>query len=239
MDRLRSQLPVEDRLRLEQHHDSVRRLERSLASGASCTPPARPADRGLDATHADPRGNARTLFELVRLAFECDLVRSVSFMCGVELQSGDPYVWDPDSIPRSEGVNMHETNHNQYYDSAAWEAMTAYNRSIVACFGDFVRELQRGTNSFADTVLVYGGPMSNSQFHFNRSCPFLLASGENVRLAKNVYRRYGSWTWDQAYAGGISQTHVLTTAAQAVGLVDLEHFGDPRVDSSVLGELLS
>ena len=89
-------LSPSDRLKLDQHLTSVRNVEtrlqrigKSNAIGMSCTPPAPPtAPYGPTASLAF--ASAFDIFvELMALAFECDITRSITFMIGVARSQND------------------------------------------------------------------------------------------------------------------------------------------------------
>lgn len=242
MSRLRAELPAEDRDRLDRHHQSIVDLEARLGgSGPTCAAPEPPRSYSDRDTRADPREVARIMHRMVRLAFECDLARSVSFMCGTEVHLGNPRAWDP-SLPvgSTPSTSLHAISHEQHVASNR-DVMLAYNRSMVESLGELARELQSGNNSLSDTLIVAGGPMSDSDVHVSRNPMFMLIAGENIGVVTNRYFRFGSWRssdGDRAN-GGIPHNRLLTTVAQALGMSSVTSFGDPRIASAPIDALLA
>jgi hypothetical protein len=79
---LESQLSRQDRPRLQEYLNSVREVERRIAtsaSGAECTLPVR---RDMPFDFQDGRTTIDLCHELIALAFQCDATRVVSFMWG-------------------------------------------------------------------------------------------------------------------------------------------------------------
>jgi hypothetical protein len=238
MARLRAELPREDRERLEQHHQSIRDLEARLASGGvACERPAEPEVQDWSWRRLHVRENAQTMFQLIRLAFECDLTRCVSFLGGVEIDGGNPRGWDhslEERYTEEDYGGMHQLSHEQNDDPRLRDAIVAFARAQVACFGDLVRELQSGAGTFDDTLVVWGSCMSDSDIHSTRNPMFMIAAGERTPIATNRYHKWGEYAdptselWWQ-YQGGVPHNRLLTTLASAMGHPDIATVGDATV----------
>lgn len=233
MTRLRAELPAEDRERLDAHHESLARLDATLGgSGAACSVPPAPDSRTEWATRAHPLETARDMYEVVRLAFECDLMRSVSFMCGTETQGDDPRYWVPWAPGPDVVGTLHQVSHDQAQPDRR-EIMIAYNRAQVSSFADLIRALQRGANTFADTIVAWGGIQSDTVSHVSLNPIWMVAAGENTPIRTNQYLRWGSYdsSWVTIPRGGIPHNRVLTTLAQAMGYADVTTFGSTTTPS--------
>ncbi len=239
MSRLRAQLPTEDRVRLDQHQQGIADLEARLKTtntNPQCVEPARNGSLSVAQTIADPRGNARTLFELVRLAFECDLVRCVSFMCGYEATTIAPQNWDSTlqapTDPNNNG--LHELSHEADSDAYAAAAMLSYNRSMMACLADLATTLETGSNTMQQTIIAASGTLYDSNEHSTRIPPFYLLAGSQTPIKTNQYRCF-SQTLNEIYGtrtgahidrqGALDSNRLLTTLGQAMGLTDMQTFG--------------
>jgi len=238
MARLRAQLPTEDRVHLEQHQQGIADLEARLKANAAaaCTPPAPFASVSLQQSIADPRENARLMFELVRLAFECDLVRCVSFLCGNEATVVIPQNWDRTlpAAPNPNDNSLHELSHRTDTDPYAAQAMQAYGRSMVACLADLVSTLEKGSNTMDSTVIAASGTLYHSNEHSTRIPPTYVLAGAQTAIRTNQYLRFSA-TLNEVYGtrtgahvdrqGAIDNNRLLTTLGQAMGLSDMTTFG--------------
>jgi hypothetical protein len=183
--RLRAQLGPSDRIRLEQHLDGIRDLERRLSASASpdaatCTLPGRPGPAGSD------RERARLFADLTALAFACDLTR----VAAMEFSSPASHSTLPDIFTREE-VNgtFHEYEHNHGYDARVVRGF----QYLISCFGDFVRALAAvpdGDGTLLDSTIVLGtSDVSDGHNHGMADHPILIAGhcglperGTHVRL---------------------------------------------------------
>jgi hypothetical protein len=240
MARLRAELPADDRARLEAHHQSIVDLEARIREGAArCILPPRPSSWSHDMQLSDPRGCARVMFEIVRLAFECDLVRCASFVCSTEQDGITPQAWDP-TIPLTrppDDNHLHALSHQQNDHDDARVVMRMFNRSMVACLADLVRTLESSQDTMSDTIIAVQGTMSDTALHASRMPPCLLVAGENTPIRTNQYVRFASMPADGVRGDTIDNNRLLTTLAHAMGLSDVTTFGEvgtyaPVVDPS-------
>lgn len=229
MTRLRAELPSEDRQRLDAHHQSILDLEARLrAAPGSCTTPPRPDTRTAELQNLDPRENARILFELIRLSFECDLARCLSFVCGYEQDGITPQCWDP-TLPVTrapEDNGLHSLSHQQDAADDAREVMRRVNRSMVGCLADLVHTLETGSDTMQSTIVAVQGTMSDAAAHSARVPPCLIVAGSATPIRTNQYLRFGTPPTAGERNGSIDNNRLLTTLAQAMGLSDVETFGE-------------
>jgi hypothetical protein len=229
MTRLRAQLPSGDRARLDAHHQGIVDLEARIRAGeAACIPPPRAESWDRDRQVADPRECARVVFELMRLAFECDLVRCVSFVCSTEQDGIPPQSWDPTlPVTRSPDDNrLHPISHDQDHDADARIVMRAFNRSMLGALADLASTLERGANTMASTIIAVQGTMSNAATHSSRVPPCLLIAGTDTPIQTDQYVALAPAPPDGERGDTVDHNRLLTTLAHAMGLEDVTTFGD-------------
>jgi Protein of unknown function (DUF1552) len=110
---LLTQLPAEDRLRLQQHMDELSSYEKALsvlgASQGQCTPPKEPTDdTTLNGKYAFEKERAPLLCDLIKFAFSCNLAR-VATLCVTHEQS---FLGTRSILPSGIATDMHELSHS-------------------------------------------------------------------------------------------------------------------------------
>lgn len=151
---LQSRIGRGDAQRLDHYFTSVRALEQQLtaASANSCaTPGANPV--GLSSS--DVRGQANTMMDLMVLAFQCDLTRSISYNFGVG-HSHHKYDW-----VRENGLT-HQIHDLSHFDEGgnpaskkAQKALTeAYEISVLARFWEGLQAIPEAGGSILDNSVT-------------------------------------------------------------------------------------
>lgn len=192
--------------------------------------PSRPEAWDFARGIGDPRECARVLFELVRLGFECDLVRCVSFLCGNESEGIAPQSWDP-SIPLvrdpgNNGLHMHSHEFHDHDDSAV--SMRGFHRSQLGCLADLAHTLASGANTLDDTIIAVQGTMNDTAQHGSRVPPCLLIAGASTPIRTNQYVHFGPEQPEAEYGvkgDTCDNNRLLVTLGQAMGLSDMTTFG--------------
>ena len=187
---LRQQLGVADRVKVNEHLDAIRDIERQIQKaeeqGARELPAIeRPA--GVPATFPE---HARLMFDLQVLAYQSDLTRVITFMMGREL-SGRSYP----EIGFYEG--HHPTSHHQN-DPVKIAKLTRVNAHHAVQFAYFLERLRStadGDGSLLDHVtIVYGGGMSDGNSHSPDNLPILVAGGGAGQLRGGRHLRFPEGT---------------------------------------------
>ena len=187
---LRQQLGVADRVKVNEHLDAIRDIERQIQKaeeqGARELPAIeRPA--GVPATFPE---HARLMFDLQVLAYQSDLTRVITFMMGREL-SGRSYP----EIGFYEG--HHPTSHHQN-DPVKIAKLTRVNAHHAVQFAYFLERLRStadGDGSLLDHVtIVYGGGMSDGNSHSPDNLPILVAGGGAGQLKGGRHLRFPEGT---------------------------------------------
>ena len=93
-----------------------------------------------------------------------------------------------------------------------------YHVSMVPYFLEKLKNLDEGDSTLLDkTVVVYGSPMGDSNLHNHKRCPLFIAGGANGRLPMGQHIKAPD---------GTPMANALLTVAHAMGLEDMESFGD-------------
>ncbi|MDB4789443.1 DUF1552 domain-containing protein [Verrucomicrobiales bacterium] len=168
----------------------------------------------LDATtDSDPHAYYRTMLDLIALAFDADITRSVTFMMSREDGMGIS-----DTFPLKLG--MSQTHHSMSHkkDPAGVTEWAKYDRFLseqLAYFLKRMNEFQDNEGSVLDnTIVLYGSGASTT--HKNTNLPTLLAGGARMGL------KHG-----QFYEGGGQMTDMYLSILHSMGIGEAS-FGDSR-----------
>jgi Protein of unknown function (DUF1552) len=161
-----------DRARLDIYLENIRELERriKIAMSKSVTEPSSEIPFGLpESKHV----HYRLMYDLMALAFEGDITRSITFMLGRDL-SGT-------SFPES-GFNggWHGSSHHgdKPDNIASYAKINRYHVQNLAYFVDKLKKIPDGDGSVLDHLLIYkGSNMGNSHRHAHEKVPVILVGG--------------------------------------------------------------
>jgi hypothetical protein len=213
--RLRRDLGAGDRARLSAYLDDVREVERRIqkveAQNTSGEPRELPgAPVGVPDSFSE---HVKLMFDLQVLAFAADTTRVFSFKLGRDASSR--------SYPES-GVKtgFHPASHHQEREERITEfaKINRYHVSLVPYFIEKLKNTPDGERSLLDNTLVlYGSPMGNSNVHNHKRCPLFLAGHAGGRLRGGLHLKAPD---------GTPMANVMLTLLHALGLDDIEQFGD-------------
>jgi hypothetical protein len=166
------QLGAEDKVKMDTYLDNVRELERriEIAISHSVAEPTGDVPFGIPQSKDV---HFRLMFDLIALAFEADITRSVTMMLGRDL-SGFSY---PESGYKG---GWHSTSHHgdKPANIANYAKMNRYHVSVVADFLEKLRNIPEGEGNVLDHMLMYmGSNMGNSHRHAHEKVPVILAGG--------------------------------------------------------------
>jgi hypothetical protein len=169
-----------DRSRLDTYIENIREIERriNIAMGRSVKEPSSEIPFGLpESKHA----HYRLMYDLMALAFEGDITRSITFMLGRDLSGA--------SFPES-GYNggWHGSSHHgdKPDNIANYAKMNRYHVQNLAYFAEKLKKIPDGEGSVLDHVLIYkGSNMGNSHRHAHEKVPVILLGGIDGRLKGN------------------------------------------------------
>jgi hypothetical protein len=185
--RLKREVGIPDRVRIDQYLDSVREVERQIqraeagASDSLVIDLDRPV--GVPAAYAD---HAKLMFDLQVLAFQADITRVISFQLSREQSNRTyPEIGVPDP--------HHPTSHHGN-DPEKLAKIAKINTFHVSLFAQFLEKLKAtpdGDGSLLDnTVYLYGSGMGNSSIHDHDNLPILVAGGGAAGMKGNQHIRY-------------------------------------------------
>jgi hypothetical protein len=223
---VRGFVDVDDRARLDAHLESVRDIERRLATPgptgggpapAACQKPG-VAERIDLAAPANLPAVGRLQMDLAASALACDLTRVITLQwTHAESNQSFPFL----------GITgqHHAISHAGDGDALAQESLTKINVWFAEQLAYLLERLagyREGAGTLLDnTVVLWANEVGKGNNHAHRDLPFLLAGGGGGRL------RTGRFV-DYLAAGGRGQPHnnLLVSLANVMGLPDTR-FGDP------------
>ncbi len=187
------QLGKSDRDRMDQYLTSLNELEsRLIASERWIDIPLKKQDYShlnLEATsEGEPHEYYRTMFELIALAFDADITRSVAFMLNREDGMGIS-----DTFPLKLGLSKTHHNLSHATDKEGQLQFARYDLFLsqqIAHFLEKMNEYKDRQGSVLDnTVVLFGSGASTT--HTSSNLPTLVAGGANMGLKHGVYWRKG------------------------------------------------
>ena len=168
----KTNLGAGDKARLDTYVDNIRELERRIRISMehSIEEPTADVPFGLpDSKHV----HFRLMYDLIALAFEGDITRSVTFMLGRDLSGA--------SFPESGFIGAwHGTSHHgdKPENIANYAKVNRYHVQNLAYFCEKLKNLPDGDGSVLDHVLIYkGSNMGNSHRHAHEKVPVILVGG--------------------------------------------------------------
>ena len=215
---LNQKLAQTDRDKMDQYMTSLDEVEaRLVASEKWIDVPLKKQDYSildLDATNeGDPADYYRNMFDLIALAFDADITRTVAFMLNREDGMGIS-----DTFPLKMGLSKTHHNLSHATDKVGQTDFAKYDLFLskqIAHFLDRLSNYRDRTGPTIDnTIVMFGSGASTT--HFNHNLPTLLAGGANLGLKHGQY-------WRGEGESRMSNMYVSIMRALAV---DLENFSD-------------
>ena len=198
---LNQSLGKSDREKMDQYLTSLNEVEeRLVASEKWIDIPLKKQDHShlqLDAhSEGDPGEYYRTMFDLIALAFDADITRSIAFMLNREDGMGIS-----DTFPIKLGIKRthHSLSHAQDKDGQLMFAK--YDQFLTEQLVHFFKRLQgykenQGT-VLDNTIVLYGSGASTT--HLPENLPTLVAGGANMGLKHGQYWRNGKTQMSDVY----------------------------------------
>ncbi|PYQ96416.1 MAG: hypothetical protein DMF97_15430, partial [Acidobacteria bacterium] len=156
----KQQLGAGDRARIDTYVDNIRELERriQIAIEHSINEPTSDVPFGLPASK---HVHFRLMYDLMALALEGDITRSITFMLGRDLSSA--------TFPESGYIGAwHGTSHHgdKPENIANYAKVNRYHVQNLAYFCEKLKQIPDGDGTMLDHVLIYkGSNMGNSHRH--------------------------------------------------------------------------
>jgi len=215
---LNGQLGQTDRERMDQYMTSLSEVEsRLIASERWIDIPLKKQDYSqlnLDITNeGDPAEYYRNMFDLIALAFDADITRSITFMLNREDGMGIS-----DTFPLKLGLSKTHHNLSHATDKEGQQQFAQYDQFLSHRIANFLERLNgyedRNGSVLDNTIVLFGSGASTT--HNNHNLPTLVAGGANMGLKHGVY-------WRGETETRMSNVHV--SILRALG-VDQESFSD-------------
>jgi hypothetical protein len=221
---LDKQLGKSDREKMEQYLTSLNEVEsRLIASEKWIDIPLKKQDYShlnLDVTsgEGEPAEYYRNMFDLIALAFDADITRSVAFMLNREDGMGIS-----DTFPLKLGLSKTHHNLSHATDKEGQLQFAKYDQFLCTQVAHFLKRLnsyadQNGSGSVLDnTIVLFGSGASTT--HNPRNLPTLIAGGSNMGLNHGVYWR------EKSGAGETRMSNVYLSILRSMG-IERESFAD-------------
>jgi len=216
---LDQQLGHSDRARMDQYLSSLNEVETQLiASERWINVPLKKQDYSelnLDATpEGEPADYYRNMLDLVALAFDADISRTITFMLNREDGMGIG-----DTFPLKLGLSKthhnlsHATDKNGQLDFAKYDLFLS--NQIAHFLGKMNEYKDRNGSVLDNTVVMFGSGASTT--HNSHNLPTMIAGGANMGLKHGQYWKSGK---DE-----MRMSNVHLSIMRAIGVED-ESFSD-------------
>lgn len=212
-----------DREKMDQYMTSLNEIEsRLIASEKWIDVPLKKQDHShlnLDASpEGEPAEYYRNMFDLIALAFDADITRSVAFMLNREDGMGIS-----DTFPLKLGLTRTHHNLSHAGDKDGQLEFAKYDRFLSEQLCHFFRRLdeyQDANGSVLDnSIVLYGSGASTT--HWPRNLPTLVAGGSNMRLKHGTYWRDGETRMSNVYLSILRSMQINEDSfADSTGTVD-------------------
>jgi hypothetical protein len=216
-----------DRVKIDAHLDALDALDRRLqAHAALCTGPMLPAQGNPGAVDQTPEV-VDAQIELIAASLACDLTRVASFQYTLGENDNVGYPWL--------GINdgHHNLTHAADSDAQSWEQVAQIREWYAEKFAqllDRLEQITEGDGTLLDnTMVVWASELGIGNTHSFKSTPFVVAGGAGGQIETGRYLEF-----DEA----IEHNRLLVSMCQAMGLSDVETFGDTDLGSGPLPGLL-
>ncbi len=195
------QLAKSDRERMDQYLTSLNEVEsRLIASERWIDIPIKKQDYShlnLDATsEGEPAEYYSAMFDLIALAFDADITRSVAFMLNREDGMGIS-----DTFPLKLGLSKTHHNLSHAGDKDGQLQFAKYDLFLSQQLAHFFERLicykDRNGSVLDNTIVLFGSGASTT--HTPRNLPTLIAGGANVGLKHGIYWRNGETRMSNVY----------------------------------------
>ena len=213
--RLAGTLGPADRSRLADYLEHVREIERRIQiiearnrSGDVRELPEAPV--GVPDSFGE---HVKLMFDLQVLAFASDITRVFAFKLGRDASNR--------SYPESgfKGT-FHDTSHHGGKEEKVlnFATLNTYHVGLMPYLLEKLKNTPDGDGSLLDhTLLIYGSPMGDSNLHNHKRVPFFMAGRAGGALPGGLHLKAPS---------GTPLANVMLSVLHAIGLEDLERFGD-------------
>lgn len=211
---LDQQLGKSDRERMDQYLTSLNEVEsRLIASERWIEIPLKKQDYShlnLDASsEGEPAQYYQAMFDLIALAFDADITRSVAFMLNREDGMGIS-----DTFPLKLGLSKTHHNLSHATDKEGQLQFAKYDLFLSQQVAHFLKRLteykDRNGTVLDNTIVLFGSGASTT--HNPQNLPTLIAGGANMGLKHGTYWRKGETRMSNVY---LSILHSMDIAQES------------------------
>jgi len=213
--RLAGTLGPADRSRLADYLEHVREIERRIQivesrnrSGELRSLPSEPI--GVPDSFSE---HVKLMFDLQVLAFASDITRVCAFKLGRDNSNR--------SYPESGFAGaFHNTSHHGGREEKILDfaKINTFHVSLIPYVLEKLKNTPDGDGSLLDnTLLIYGSPMGDSNLHNHKRVPFFIAGRAGGTLKGGRHLKAPN---------GTPLANVMLGVLRALGLTELDHFGD-------------
>jgi Protein of unknown function (DUF1552) len=198
---LNQQLGKSDRERMDQYLTSLNEVEaRLIASEKWIDVPLKKQDYAhLDlkvTNESEPADYYRNMFDLIALAFDADITRSVAFMLNREDGMGIS-----DTFPLKLGLTRTHHNLSHATDKKGQLEFAKYDLFLSKQLAHFFERLtsykDRNGSVLENTIVLFGSGASTT--HYPHNLPTLIAGGTSMGLKHGTYWRNGETRMSNVY----------------------------------------
>jgi hypothetical protein len=225
--RLRDRLAAPERMKLEQHLDTLSLMEQRLtpgAAGVSCSKPAQPPGPDDDRS-VEERDRYAIVNTFIATLFACNMTRVAAFH--MNSQSMDWLELDGTPLSDDERGDVHNNIAHMMKDdddaSIRKVALVhAFYAAQVSQLCDLLKTIDDGdgTTVYDNTIILWTNELGDPVNHLPYNVPFVLAGGGGT-YQKGRYLSYGS-DHDTPHNG------LLVSVLNQFGM-NLSSFGDPEL----------
>lgn len=226
---LKPKVSASDRIRLEQHFDSIRALEQQLDGlDLQCSAPAAPTSELLDVDGKEQIIDKNVVMsELVALALACDLTRVFSILYSPA--GANTVYWN---VGAQNG--LHQIAHDERESGPELQptlhAATVFKMEQCAHFLNRLRSISEGDGNLLDASgILITSELSEGRTHSNDEFPIVVAGRACGRLSTGAHIRSNSRD---------NTSDVLLTMLRAMGDQRSSFGVDAGASTRVISELL-
>ncbi len=184
--RLKAEVGVQDRRKLDEYVDSIRSLEQRIARAEADSErelPDMQRPGGIPGGFAE---HAKLMIDLQVLAFQADLTRVTTFMMGRE---GTWRSYPEIGVPDAHHAMTHHSNDPEKI--AKTVLINKHHVSMFAYMLERMRSTPDGDGTLLDhSMLVYGSSIADGNKHTHHDLPIVLAGGGGGRIHGGRHLRY-------------------------------------------------
>ncbi|MEM0895734.1 MAG: DUF1552 domain-containing protein [Verrucomicrobiota bacterium] len=183
---LRRQLGRTDQRKLDEYLTAVREMEARIEKAETHLKEV-PAGSKPTGIPEDYESHLRIMLDLLALAFETDTTRVSSFMFA---HDGSNRSFAEIGVPQGH----HSLSHHRH-DQERLANIAKIDRFYATQFAYFLEQLKAkrdldGSRLIDNTMVVYGGGLSDGNYHDHNNLPVVLAGGKNAGLQTGRHKVY-------------------------------------------------